>query len=470
MTNRLQKFALSLAVLGSLAFAGPALAVFGLDFDVPDQGAVVELGILKSFHNTITNTGDEDDVFTVTIVKNIPGDWVGSICVGETCYPPFVTTVEVPVSAGNTEFLDIDITPNLASGYGSVVTTVSSQGDPSIRPAIVFTVVSTGLDVLVVTDDTTPSLASYITDVLDGTEKTYGVWKKMEMGGLADLELMEFGTVIWSAGELEGGLTDADRAALAYYVQHDGNLFLTGRDLAYEACDPGSPYYSASSDSWFNMILGTDYLGAVDSSYDAAEGVAGDPFTSTLSFGLSGGDGANNTHLTLDGLVAVGDGAASLRYSDGAAGDVAAVRSMYGDGMTYFCGFAYEAIDNAADRTALLQGALNWFDGLLVGVSDDIQSPLLVRAPFAAPNPFNPQTSIKFEVGGERPLPAEITIHDLKGQVVRRLFTGSVAPGPQDFVWNGRFDDGRNAATGVYLARVKLDGTTTENVKMTLVK
>ena len=85
----------------------------------PDQGAVAEVGILQSFHTTLTNTGDELDTFTVSMVKVIPEDWIGSICVGETCYPPFVTSVEVILGAGDTEFLDIDITPNVVTGSGS---------------------------------------------------------------------------------------------------------------------------------------------------------------------------------------------------------------------------------------------------------------------------------------------------------------------------------------------------------------
>lgn len=468
--TRLLKTVLFMAFLGCLTMATPALATFGLEFLTPEQGAVVEVGILKSFHNTLTNTGDEFDTFTVSVTKNMPEEWVGSICVGETCYPPFIVIVEVPLGAGETAFLDMDITPNLVSGYGSCTLTVTSAGNPSLRPSRDFTVVSTGLDLLLVTDDTDPSLTPYYTDALAGTDKTYGIWKQVEMGALSELDLMEFGTVVWSAGNLAGALDDTDRAALAYYIQHGGNLFLTGRDLAYEACDPGSPYFTPTSESWFQTILGTDYTGSVASNYDNAEGVAGDPITSNMTFGLSGGDGANNTADTLDGVAPITSGSASLRYFDLAAGDDAAIRSYYGDGRSYFCAFAFEAIDNAPSRTELMQGILDWFDGLLVPVGDEMIQPLLARSPYATPNPFNPQTSIKFEVGGDSDVPAEIAIYDIKGRLVRQLFRGSVSPGPVDFVWNGRNDNGHVLATGVYLAQVKLEGAQARNVKMTLAK
>ncbi len=469
ITTRSLKIAAGMALLGCLAFAAPALAAFGLEWDVPDQGAVTELGILESFHSYLTNTGDQTDTYTLTIVRNIDPNWTASICVGATCYPPFVDTATVTLGAGETEEVLVDVTPLMAAGYGTCTLTISSQGNPALRPARDFTVVTPGLDLLLVVDETTSGLADYYTAAADGTGKSYGVWRQTEMGALSDLELMAFPIVVWSAGNLEAALDTDDMTALGSYVAGGGNLFLSGRDLAYESCDPGSPYYSAQSEAWFGDVLGAGYTGAVASNYASAQGVSGDPITSGMSFGLAGGDGANNTAATLDGVAPTGSGSASLQYFAAEAGDYAAIRSLHGEGMTYFCGFAFEAIDNAADRADLMQGIFDWFDGLLIPAGEIVR-PLLAGPAYAAPNPFNPQTSIKFEVGGERSVPAEVVIHDLRGQVVRRLFAGSVAPGLQNFVWNGRTDSGRAAAKGVYLARVKLNGNDAASIKMTLVK
>jgi hypothetical protein len=468
---RFLKPAVCLALLGSLIFAAPVLAAYGVDFVAPDKGAVTELGILESFHCTLTNTGDQADTYTITIQKNIPGNWVASLCEGETCYPPFVTQITVDLEASEETQIDVDITPNLDAGYGSCTVTVMSQGNPGLRPSHNFNVVSTGLEALLVVDDTHSNLTGYYTDALDATGKSYGVWKRVEMGTLGGLELENFTYVVWSAGELVDALNADDFSALHYYVQHGGNLFLSGRDLAYENCDPGSPYYSASSHSFFNMILGVDYTGAVSSSFAHARRSGNCPVTVDLSFGLSGGDGANNTHLTLDGIATTGSGLASLEYFDGPTTPaLAAIKSSYGDGRTYFAGFAYEAIDNAASRNLLMQRVLGWFDGEINSVRDDIISVLMPTPARAVPNPFNPQTSIKFAVGGDRDVPAQVLIYNIKGQLVRQLFDGSVAPGPQDLRWDGRNDDGRALSTGVYLARITLDGQVAGSTKMTLTK
>lgn len=459
----------ALALLSCLAVSGPARASFGLEWDTPLQGDVAALTTLVSFHTSITNSGSEADDYTVTVARSAPADWVVSLCEGEVCYPPFVTQITVAVGAGETAYLDVDVTPLLEQGYGGCNVTVTSQGDPLLSESRDFTVVSTGLDLLLVVDDTTPALTSYWTDALAGTGKTYGIWKPVQMGALSNLDLVGFGTVVWSAGERAGALGSDDLSALAYYVQHGGNLLLSGRDLAYEYLDAGSPYYSPLGEAWFNLILGVDHTGPVGSSQAHAYGVAGDLITTGLDFDLFGGDGADNTALTLDGIAPVNAGAISLRYGDAVTGQGAAIRSLYGEGRSWFCSFAFEAIATGADRAQLLQNVLAWFDGQLVPAGE-VTRPLLAGAAHATPNPFNPQTTLRFAVGGLRDVPAEIVIHDLRGQVVRRLFRGEVTPGPQSFVWNGRTDGGQAAATGVYLARIELDGADAASVKMTLVK
>jgi len=85
------------------------------------------------------------------------------------------------------------------------------------------------------------------------------------------------------------------------------------------------------------------------------------------------------------------------------------------------------------------------------------------------PNPFNPRTVITYEVGGAASRPVAVTVHDLRGRVVRQLFAGAVAPGTQTLAWDGRDDAGRALAAGVYVARVQA-GADRAAVKLTLAK
>jgi flagellar hook assembly protein FlgD len=69
-----------------------------------------------------------------------------------------------------------------------------------------------------------------------------------------------------------------------------------------------------------------------------------------------------------------------------------------------------------------------------------------------APNPFNPSTTLRFDLAASGTVQAEIC--DLGGRVVRRLARGVMAAGPVVLAWDGRDDAGFPLPSGVYVARV----------------
>lgn len=84
------------------------------------------------------------------------------------------------------------------------------------------------------------------------------------------------------------------------------------------------------------------------------------------------------------------------------------------------------------------------------------------------PNPFNPSTTIAFELA--RADDVVVAIHDTRGRRVRTLFEGSLESGRHIRVWNGRNDAGMAVASGIYLA-VATDGSGRRSMqRMTLVK
>ncbi len=70
------------------------------------------------------------------------------------------------------------------------------------------------------------------------------------------------------------------------------------------------------------------------------------------------------------------------------------------------------------------------------------------------PNPFNPSTLIRFELGGA--LPVKLTVHDAAGRQVRDLLRSPLLPGGEHEVrWDGRDGSGRMAAAGVYIVKLE---------------
>jgi len=84
------------------------------------------------------------------------------------------------------------------------------------------------------------------------------------------------------------------------------------------------------------------------------------------------------------------------------------------------------------------------------------------------PNPFNPRTRLRYEL--DRSGRAELVVLDAAGRAVRRLHAGDLPAGPGFFTWDGRDDAGRSLPSGVYLARLSLDGRPAPARRLVLVR
>jgi flagellar hook assembly protein FlgD len=83
------------------------------------------------------------------------------------------------------------------------------------------------------------------------------------------------------------------------------------------------------------------------------------------------------------------------------------------------------------------------------------------------PNPFNPLTHIKFNVGSTSRI--TLSIYDYRGNLVRELRDEVMPPGPHEVVWDGRDRHGLQVAAGVYLSLLT-DGKVRSTQKLVLLK
>ncbi len=104
-------------------------------------------------------------------------------------------------------------------------------------------------------------------------------------------------------------------------------------------------------------------------------------------------------------------------------------------------------------------------EGCGTGVEESI--PGAARLIGNAPNPFNPKTTIFFVL--DRPGHASIRIYDVAGRNIANLHSGELPAGQHQVSWNGRHDDGRAAASGVYLYELEALSET-HSRRMILVK
>lgn len=88
------------------------------------------------------------------------------------------------------------------------------------------------------------------------------------------------------------------------------------------------------------------------------------------------------------------------------------------------------------------------------------------RLLYAAPNPFNPQTAILFELSRAGRIVCDV--FDLTGRRVRTLAAGHFPVGEHRVTWDGRDDGGRALASSIYLVQLRgIDFVQTRRITLT---
>jgi len=84
------------------------------------------------------------------------------------------------------------------------------------------------------------------------------------------------------------------------------------------------------------------------------------------------------------------------------------------------------------------------------------------------PNPFNPATTISFSVTRNSDF-VDLSIYNIKGQLVKQLINDQLLEGQHSLVWNGRDDREQPVESGIYLYQLKT-GNNVVSRKMILLK
>jgi hypothetical protein len=140
-------------------------------------------------------------------------------------------------------------------------------------------------------------------------------------------------------------------------------------------------------------------------------------------------------------------------------------RVFFGGPSAYFAGYIENPHLESPERVVGLEmffaklGAISMAGESIVGLAN-------------YPNPFNPTTEIRVQVAGDMLVSADrvrIRVYDVRGALVRDLYTGR-ATGPDIRVtWDGRDNAGNVVASSTYFGVVEA-GAETQTVKMLMIK
>jgi len=100
--------------------------------------------------------------------------------------------------------------------------------------------------------------------------------------------------------------------------------------------------------------------------------------------------------------------------------------------------------------------------------SDEELFPLITKLENNYPNPFNPETVIKYQISKNSKV--ELIIYNIKGQLVRTLINQKQSAGEYKIIWNGNDQNNKLVASGVYFYRLLEDGKPIATRKMLLMK
>ncbi len=136
--------------------------------------------------------------------------------------------------------------------------------------------------------------------------------------------------------------------------------------------------------------------------------------------------------------------------------------------------YQFEDLINGQTYIAGVLAVYNWGDSELatteftyIGVGADELIPTVTELRGNYPNPFNPDTNIRFSLNKAGRV--RIDIFNIKGEKVRTLLDSNLNAAHHEVVWDGRDGRGRNVSSGIFFYRMDTEDYTSVK-KMLLMK
>jgi len=128
--------------------------------------------------------------------------------------------------------------------------------------------------------------------------------------------------------------------------------------------------------------------------------------------------------------------------------------------------FSLASLDDK-NRDAFLANVIDYF-GIVDAVDDVVEAlPTKFALKQNFPNPFNPVTSIAFDLPAEHDV--YLTVYNMLGQKIRTLVNDHRAAGRYAIQWDGKDDSGHMLGSGVYFYNIQA-GNFNKTAKMVLLK
>jgi len=197
-------------------------------------------------------------------------------------------------------------------------------------------------------------------------------------------------------------------------------------------------------DSVTVYLRGSDGSHTKLAQYNGIDGTPVAPLLESINFTPTAGDTFNIVwRFVSDGIVSDQDGFAGFNTINGpfAIDDI------------NLTGASLMAVDVAPPYG--FEGGWDGFNRGCAGgavSAEPVAAPLVTALHQNVPNPFNPTTTIRFELS--EPGRVDLRVYDVTGRLVRILVSEDLPAERHSVPWNGEDNRGRRVASGVYFYRI----------------
>ncbi len=294
-------------------------------------------------------------------------------------------------------------------------------------------------DVLIVGATDSLAYMPYYQTALESLQLSYNFWDEKSRGiaPMSVAGVFRKKTLIYYTGSSHSSIPRAELDSLQSALDSGCSLFLTGQDVAEKN----------DTSKLMKEYLHTGFQGNTLIAY--VTGLPGDIFYplgfNTVNFGASN-QTSRDILKPLDprSKPVIGYGYGNL--------GTASVRidSVGGGGRAIVMGFGFEAISGEDVRIKVMQNAIDYLSGVVLGVEDrrtDSPYPADFRLEQNFPNPFNPSTQIRYSIAEVSEV--DLSVIDLTGRSVATLTQGQRSAGSYSLSW-----DASGFPSGVYFYRL----------------
>lgn len=186
------------------------------------------------------------------------------------------------------------------------------------------------------------------------------------------------------------------------------------------------------------------------------------PTNSGSEYYTSAGELGTDIELgTIEGIVTLQDGEGSVEEVQITADGIFTYPDASGSyslqiipGNYDVTAFLEEYAEQTVEDVEVFAGEVtSGIDFDLTAVANEPNLTIITKLIAAFPNPFNPQTTIEFELA--QPQTVKLGIWNTRGRKITSLVNKKLAAGRHQIVWNGKDSSGNNVASGVYYCRMQ---------------